>query len=74
VDTAVAASTLEIRTQAAGAGTLLGEMSSNATGRAGWQTLTATQVATPGATEGLFIRRSDDGAGADICLLCRRES
>jgi len=71
--TAVGASTLEVRTQAAGGGTLLASLDSAATGRADASD-TASAVATPGATEGLFIRRSDDAVVGEVFILIRPET
>lgn len=70
----IAASTLSVRTQAAGAGTLLATLSGNATGRNSMTAPTASAVATPGATEGLFVRRSDRAVAGEVMLLCRVES
>lgn len=75
VVTGVGGSTVAAYTQAAGAGTLLGTMSSAAAAaRSPATDVTATAVAVPGATEGLFIRRSDDGVEAEVYLLIRPES
>jgi len=75
VGTAVAASTLAVRTAAAGAGTLLASIGSAATGRNGLAvSVTATAVATPGASAGLFVRRSDNGVAGEVYVLARIES
>lgn len=68
-----AGATVAVRTAAVGAGTLLGTVASNATGRFDG-TGTATAVATPGASAGLFLRRADSGAAGEIFLLIRKES
>lgn len=74
VSTAVGASTLDAYTQAGGAGTLLGSVPSAVTGRNAMTAPLATAVATPGATEGLFIRRSDSGVAGEVFILARREN
>ena len=72
--TAVVSSTASVRTAAAGAGTLLATVSTGATGRASMTLPVATAVATPGASAGLFIRRTDSGAAGELFLLVRKES
>jgi len=74
VATNIASSTVTVRTQAAGAGTLLATLSANATGRVSTTAPTASALATPGASEGLFLRRSDRGAAGEVFLLVRKES
>jgi hypothetical protein len=74
VSTAVGASTLQARDQAAGAGQLAAQMSAAATGRSAMTLPTASVVLTPGALIGLFIRRSDSGIAGEVVLTCRRES
>lgn len=75
VSTGVGASTLNVYTQAAGAGTLVaGPLDSAAAGIVRMTGPNASALAVPGATEGLFIRRSDDGVAGEVCLLVRREN
>lgn len=74
ISTAVGASTLSVRTQAAGAGTLLASLSSATTGRQPLTGPNASALATPGATEGLFIRRSDNGVAGEVVVIARRET
>lgn len=75
ISTAIGASTLQIRSQAAGAGTLCAEISSAALGKAEWDsTVTATQVLTPGSSVGLFIRRSDRGVAGEVVVVLRKEN
>lgn len=73
VSTPVSGSTLEVRTQVGGVGTKLAELDSNSTGQKRWQGLLSTGVASPGALEGLFVRRSDDGVAGEVFLLVRPE-
>jgi hypothetical protein len=73
VSTAVAASTLDVRSAAAGAGTVAASMSAAAAGRAA-STVTASVVLSPGAAVGLFVRRSDSGIAGEVVLSVRRES
>jgi hypothetical protein len=72
VSTAVGASSAEIRDEAGGGGNLLASASSAATGRVA-NAENATAVATPGATKGLFVRRSDDGVAGEAILFVRPE-
>jgi len=72
VTTAVGASTLELRDEAAGAGNLLASAASAATGRQA-NTAAATGSAVPGASKGLFVRRSDSGVAAELVVTIRRE-
>lgn len=75
ISTAVGASTLNLYTQAAAAGTLVaGPLDSAATGIVRMTGPTTSALATPGATEGLFVRRSDDGVAGEVFLLVRREN
>jgi len=75
VSTGVALSNLNVYTQAAGAGTLLaGPIDATGTQVARMTGPTASAVATPGATEGLFVRRDDSGIVGELVLLVRRES
>lgn len=75
ISTAVGASTLNVYTQAAGAGTLVaGPIDSAVAGIARMTGPNASALAVPGATEGLFVRRSDDGVAGEVFLLVRRES
>lgn len=73
VATAVGASTWAVRTAAAGAGTLLATLDSGTTGRK-QMTGTATALATPGASAGLFVRRSDRGTAGEVFVLVRKEA
>lgn len=72
VTTQVVGSTCAIRDQAAGAGTLVTSLSSNATGRV--ESTGASVVLTPGASVGLFVRRSDSAVAGELLLTVRRES
>lgn len=72
--TAIGGTTVKAYTRAAGAGTLLGSMASAAAGHQAQTDVTATAVATPAATEGLFIARSDRGVAGEVFLLVRPES
>jgi hypothetical protein len=75
ISTGVGASTLNAYTQAAAAGTLLaGPIDSALAGIVRMTGPNASALAVPGATEGLFIRRSDDGVAGEVFLLVRRES
>jgi len=75
VSTAVVGSTLNVYTQAAGAGTLLaGPIASALVGSHPATGPNASALAVPGATEGLFVRRSDSGVAGEVFLLVRRES
>lgn len=74
VSTAIALSTLTVRDEAAGAGTVVATLDSAATGRVQDATATATALLTPGATKGLFVRRSDRGVAGSVIVLARRES
>ena len=75
IATAIGATTLQARTRAGGAGTLLQEVASALTGHQDpTATVTASAVATPGAAEGLFLRRSDRGVAGEVVITCRRET
>jgi hypothetical protein len=75
VSTAIAATTLQVRTVSGGAGTLCAEMSSATAGRQGQTaTVTASQVITNGASVGLFLRRSDRGVAGEIVITVRPET
>ena len=75
ISTHIALSTLNVYTRAAAAGTLLaGPISSATAGIARMTGPNASALATPGATEGLFVRRSDDQVAGEVCLLVRVES
>lgn len=75
VGTGVALSNLNVYTQAAGAGTLLaGPIDATATQIARITGPTASALAVPGATEGLFVRRDDSAIEGELFLLVRRES
>lgn len=70
----VAASTLQVRSAAAGGGTLAATLDSSAAGVARVSTLTGTQVFTPGSSVGLFVRRSDRAVAGEIFIKLRREN
>jgi hypothetical protein len=73
--TAIALSTIEVRSRAGGLGTLAGTLSSAATGNVdGTVPSNATVALATGATEGLFLRRSDRGVAGEVILTCRMES
>lgn len=74
VSTAVAASTVTVRTAAAGGGALLGSLDSATTGRKETTAPVGTTVVTPGGAVGLFVRRSDNGVACEVMLTVRRES
>lgn len=76
VTTNIGGSTIDVRTQAAGAGTLLATIDTAVAGpvAAPSAAFTASTVVTPGATVGLFLRRSDRGVAGEIHLIVRRES
>lgn len=66
--------TMQVRSAAAGAGTLCGEVGAAANGRqAQTVTVTATQVLTNGGTVGLFVRRSDSAIAGEIEITVRQE-
>jgi hypothetical protein len=74
ISTAVGASTMQVRTQAAGAGTLCAQVSSATAGHAVQDnTVTASQVITNGASVGLFIRRSDRSVVGEMFIRLRPE-
>ena len=75
IGTGIGASTLNVYTRAAGAGTLLaGPIDSASAQLARMTGPTASVVATPASTEGVFVRRSDDGVAGEVFILVRRES
>lgn len=77
ISTAVGASTLQVRSAAGGVGTLAATLSSAATGTAQTTSLGAGNVSvvlTPGASVGLFVRRSDRSVVGEILITARRES
>jgi hypothetical protein len=68
-------STMNVRTAAAGGGTLLsGPIASDALGIVNPTGPNATVVASPGASVGLFVRRSDRSAVGEIIIKARIES
>jgi len=73
VTTAVGASTAVLRDEAAGAGTVYATFDSATTGLKPTTTVTGLLL-TPGATKGLFVRRSDSGVAGNVFVLVRRES
>ncbi len=75
ISTAVALSTLNVRSAAAGGGTLAaGPIDSGSTGIAAATGPNATVVLTPGALVGLFVRRSDRSVVGEIVIKARIES
>lgn len=75
ISVAVGGSSLHVYTRAAAAGTLVaGPVASAAVGIYRMTGPNACVLAVPGATEGLFVRRSDDAVAGEICLLVRMES
>lgn len=74
IATNVVSASVTVRTAAAAGGTLLATLSGNATGRVSTTAPTATAVATPGASAGLFLRRSDSGLAGEVFLLVRKEA
>ena len=73
VSVASGGSTLTVRTRAGAGGTVLATCASASTGR-NPNAANATAVAIPGATEGLFVRRSDNTVAGEVLLFCRPES
>lgn len=74
ISVAVGASNCQVRSQAAGAGTLINQVAGTPTGRqAPTATSTASTLLTNGATTGLFIRRSDSGIAGEVFLSVRQE-
>lgn len=73
VATPVGGSVVDVNTRPSGAGDNLASMSSAVAGRSP-TTLGATVVAIPGALDGMFIRRSDNGVAGEIVITCRIES
>lgn len=69
--TAIGSSTAQLRSRAAGAGTLLGAFDSSV---AVSQSSTPPATITPGALEGLFLRRSDRGVAGEVVVTCQAES
>ena len=72
--TAVGAATVQVRTQAAGAGTLIGTLDFGTVGNAALTGFTSSVVLTPGSTVGLFARRSNNTVAGEIFLGVRREN
>lgn len=71
---ASAGRTVQVRSAAAGAGTLCAEMGATANGRQGQTaTVTASQLLTNGASVGLFIRRSDSAIAGEVLITVRPE-
>lgn len=67
--------TLTIRDEAAGAGTSAGTVDCTNLGRVQYApTSNASAVFTPGATKGLFVRRSDSAIAGEIFITIVRES
>lgn len=77
IRTAAAASTLEVRSEAGGLGTLAATVDSGATGTVHAASLGSSNVSvvlTPGALVGLFVRRSDRSVTGEVLITARRES
>lgn len=74
VDSTPGASSVTIRTEAAGAGDVLATFDTGTTGLKQSTTALGTVVVTPGAAIGVFGRRSDDAIDGRVFLLIRRES
>lgn len=74
VTTAVAASTVEVRSALAGGGVLYTTFSAAATGRIEMDaTLTACPVALRASAKGLIVHKSNAGIAAELILVCRPE-
>jgi len=74
IASAVSSSTVSLYSRAAGAGTLLGVLSSASTGLKTDDGQTATTVLTPASNVGIYARRSDRAAAGEIFIEWRRES
>lgn len=75
VSAAVAASKIQIRTVSGGAGTLLAECNTAATGRNGQTaTVTATGAITNSSSVGLFVRRTDRAVAGEVFIVLRPET
>ncbi len=70
------ASTVALRTQSGGAGTLLATLDTTALGPVPGPTaaFTGSTVVTPGASVGLFVRRSNNTIACEIEITLRRET
>jgi len=67
--------TITIRDEAAGAGTAAGTLDATNLGRVEIvPTSNASTVYTPGATKGVFLRRSDSAIAGEVFIKIRRES
>ena len=73
ISAAVGASTVEVRTAAAGGGTLIATLDSGTTGKKEDAAMTGSVLVAPGASVGLFLRRSDNGVAGEVVLEARRE-
>ena len=69
-----AAGTWNVRDEAAGAGSLAASIDSTAAGRVPMDSPTVSVAFTPGATKGLFVRRSDNTTAGEVFILVRKES
>jgi hypothetical protein len=70
--TAVGASDVEIRDEPGGAGSLLASAPTASVGRSA-NVEAGTGIAAPATGKGLFLRRSDDGAGGEVVIIARAE-
>lgn len=73
VATAVALSNVTLESELAGAGTQYLTISAGSTGEFTDTTLTASPLVTRSATEGMIVRRSDNGAAVELLLTARPE-
>lgn len=73
IETSPGASTATLRDEAAGAGNALGAFDQSATGKIDSDDVT-TPVVTPGASIGLFLRRSNGNSVGKLVVRVRRES
>lgn len=75
ISTAITATTLTVRTAAAGGGSSVAVMDSAVAGRNGLKsTVTATSTVTASSTTGLFVRRSDRGVAGEVFIVIRPET
>lgn len=73
VSTAVGGSTVDLRDEAAGAGTLLGSFDTATTGRKTTNATSTTRINPDGLTKGLYLNRSDAGVAGELIITCRHE-
>lgn len=74
VATPVSGSNCQLRSAAAGGGTLVSQFDTAAVGQKEDATVNATVVLTPGTLVGLFLRRSDSAVAGEVVIEFRRES